>query len=720
MKYIIFIFCCLFFPAASLGQAVLKVRVIDSPSAKPVAFAQISIGGQVITLTDTNGAASITMPPGKYAVTANATGFASKTIDVVLPEQVVQLINMTASEESLEEVTIVSSTRNNEQMENSPLKVEVLGKEEVSEEAGLKPGNIASILGDVSGVQIQQSSAVSGNSNVRIQGLPGRYTQILRDGMPLYDGFSGGFGILTIPPLDLRQIEFIKGSASTLFGGGAIGGLVNLISKRPTFNQEADVLVNYSSLAETDVNTYFAKRYKKIGYTFFAGYVNQQPQDVDNDGLSDVARSSSLLIHPKVFFYPNDKTIISVGYSGTFDDRKGGDMKVLRNEGDSIHRFYEQNQSERHTGDYTAERFFKNNTKLVIKGSASSFSKAMNSNTEQINANQFSYYQEISMSKDFKKATLVAGLNAVGDNYHVTKPETLPLTDFSNNTLGAFAQYSLHLRPQTIAEAGIRADHHDTKGDFVLPRVALFHRINEAWAVRLGFGMGYKVPNPLAQQDIEYDAALLLKVPDNVKAEVSYGYNAEVNYKTEWDEHHTLFINHAFFLTSVHDPITFQNTIRGYVGLRNENKPLNTMGTDTYLKLKLDTWEIYGGFTYTDARRTYIDQNNFVPLTPRNRAAMVVTKEIEKKWRFGVEGSYTDVQYRYNGTKTPGYFIAAVMVSRQLGPHVFAVLNCENAPDYRMTREEKIYNGVISNPQFKPLWAPIDGRVFNLSLRWKL
>ena len=83
------------------------------------------------------------------------------------------------------------------------------------EESTLKPGNIASILGDVSGVQMQQSSATSGNTNVRIQGLDGRYTQILKDGMPLYGGYAGGFGVLTIPPLNLKQVELIKGP----FGG---------------------------------------------------------------------------------------------------------------------------------------------------------------------------------------------------------------------------------------------------------------------------------------------------------------------------------------------------------------------------------------------------------------------------------------------------------------------------------------------------------------------
>ena len=166
---------------------------------------------------------------------------------------------------------MVASTRSNESIETSTTKVEVLGLEEMNEESTVKPGNIASILGDMSGIQIQQSSATSGNANVRIQGLDGKYTQILRDGMPLYEGYSGGFGILSIPPLDLKQIELIKGSASTLYGGGAIGGLINLISKKPSYQPDASVLINTTTLKETNVNAYYAQRWKHIGFTLFAG-----------------------------------------------------------------------------------------------------------------------------------------------------------------------------------------------------------------------------------------------------------------------------------------------------------------------------------------------------------------------------------------------------------------------------------------------------------------
>jgi len=100
--------------------------------------------------------------------------------------------------------------------------------------------------------------------------------------------------------------------------------------------------------------------------------------------------------------------------------------------------------------------------------------------------------------------------------------------------------------------------------------------------------------------------------------------------------------------------------------------------------------------------------------------AFVAVKEIAEKWRFGLEGSVTGSQYRYDGTSTPGYVFIAAMIQRNIGEHVLLVLNGENLLDYRMSREESIYTGTITNPMFKPLWAPIDGRVINLSVRWKL
>lgn len=709
-----------FFATFAMAQQKVNVTLSDSKSGSALTAVSIVSGKRVLAITDSSGSAVLSLSPGNHTLTFSITGYEPKDTLITIPGSERLIVSLTVAETSLDEVTIISSTRNNQTMENGPMKVEVLGLEEMNEEAGLKPGNIASILGDVSGVQIQQSSATSGNSNVRIQGLDGRYTQIIRDGMPMYDGFSGNFGILTIPPLDLKQIELIKGSASTLYGGGAIAGLINLISKRPTMKQELDVLLNYTTLHEFNANTYIAKRNSKWGYNLFAGYNRQEKQDVDKDGLSDLPDAKSFIFHPKLFFYPTSKTIIYVGYSGSFDDRKGGDMLVLQNKTDGVHQYFDANKTQRHTGEYLLEQFFNDDTKLTVKGNISNFTRDNTTNQYFVNGKQLSYYNEASVYKPFGKNDLVTGINVTGQRYETLQPKTALLKKYSGNTLGAFAQYDLHIYDNTTVEGGMRFDHHDQYGWFALPRIAVFHRLNKHWATRAGFGKGYKTPNPLAEQNIDYNVLDLLPLNNTVKAETSYGYNAEVNYKKAWGKDITLFINQAFFLTTINSPIVFNVNTGGKIELANAASPTRSKGLDTYIKLDLYDWELYAGYTFTDARNTYLTGNNFIPLTPKNRFAFVMANEISEKLTAGLEGSYTGSQFRYNGTKTPSYFFMAAMVKYAIDDHAVVVLNCENLLDYRMNKVESVYTGTITNPVFKPLWAPIDGRAINLSVRWKL
>jgi iron complex outermembrane receptor protein/outer membrane receptor for ferrienterochelin and colicins len=192
-----------------------------------------------------------------------------------------------------------------------------------------------------------------------------------------------------------------------------------------------------------------------------------------------------------------------------------------------------------------------------------------------------------------------------------------------------------------------------------------------------------------------------------------------VNYKKEFGKEAVLFINQAFYLTQIDHPIVF-NTLGSKVFIMNEDKPVVTRGWDTYLKFNFRKWELYGGYTYTDAQRTYLKTAAFVPLTPRNRLAFVVVKEWGEDWRLGLECSFIGKQYRYDGTGTTAYSLLALMVQRKLGQHFALVANCENLLNVKMSDYEPLFEGKVTNPAFKPLWAPIDGRVLNVSVRYKL
>ena len=700
------------------AQETFRAVVKDKATAQVLAGVTVTARSAKPVLSNDSGEVVMTLPAGKYTFHFTHVGYDVFELTVTLPDTTTHEILLPATGKSLEQVTVVASTRNNQRIENSPLKVEVLGKEEMDEENTIKPGNIASILGDISGIQIQQSSAVSGNSNVRIQGLDGRYTQILRDGMPLFDGFSGGFGIMQIPPLDLKQVELIKGSASTLYGGGAIGGLINLISKRPRYEQEGIITLNQTTLKESNFNTYIAKRNKTVGYNFFGAVTHQGAVDVNHDSFSDVPKLDAVIVHPRFFIYPGSKTTMAFGYTGTFETRNGGDMQVIKGNKDAIHQYFEKNQTARHTGDMLIEHTMGNGNKLDIKASVSSFDRSIATNIHYFKGNQLNYYTEVSLLIPKTNYSIVAGVNATGDRFKKLPSDSVALNNFDNNTLGAFAQATVNLPVNTILEAGIRADHHNQYGNFILPRMALFHRFSEQWATRLGIGWGYKTPNPLAVQNVEYPIQNIQPLPAGIEAEKSTGYNAEINYKKEFSEHASLFINHAFFLTQINNPVVATEQANEQVSFANAGSHILTRGFDTYVQLHVHNWELYAGYTYTIAERKYLLQNQFMPLTPRNRMAFVTVYEIPEKWRFALEGSYNGSQYRDNDSKTPGYMFMAVMVERKFGDALSVVLNCENLLNYRQSRHEALYTGAITNPTFKPLWAPIDGRVVNLSVRW--
>jgi outer membrane receptor for ferrienterochelin and colicins len=702
-------------------EKTVRFKVIDKENNQPIENVTIVAQKILIGKTNVNGIFTRLIAGSFTECIFSSIGYENTKVKLSYGDTSWTIVPMQKIVLKGEEVTIIASTRNNQKIENSPLKVEVLGREEMDEENTIKPANIASILGDISGVQIQQTSATTGNANVRIQGLGGQYTQILKDGMPLYEGFSGGFGVLSIPPLDLKQVELIKGSASTLYGGGAIGGLVNIISRKPTTKQDAIVTLNASTLNEKNVNFYVAKKYKKIGYTLFGGYTNQAAIDVNKDALSDVTKTRGVVIHLRLFFYPTKNTTIAIGENYVFDDRIGGDMNYINGQlltGATY--FYEKNYISRSTTDLVINSTLKNNIKFELKSSFSSMYRKINASSFTFGGVQNNFFSEASVQKAIKKNNLVGGVNFILDKFRQLTSSINNIGTYNNSTFGLFIQNTVKLTDKTIVEAGLRQDFTLNYGSPLLPRVAFIHYLNEAWALRAGVGFGYKIPNALNSQIKDVSITTILPIGVNEKAEKSIGYNAEINYKYEW-EHNELFINHAFFYTNITSPIVATTNLLNQTYFYNEAKSIDSKGFDTYIKLKLDELELYTGMTYTIANRNYLPTNKFIPYTPKLRLALTALKENEEiGLRYGVEASFNGKQYRDDFTQTPSYLFIAALVEKKIGKHFTAVLNCENLLDYRQSKKEALFTGTIDNPQFKTLWAPIDGRVVNLAVRFSL
>jgi iron complex outermembrane receptor protein/outer membrane receptor for ferrienterochelin and colicins len=681
------------------------------------------------TVTDSLGNYVLkNIPSGKIKIQFSFTGYEmmDTTIEVGTKEINLSLV-LEEKKEALEDVIIVSSSRTNSRIEDLPTKVEVLGAEEVHEENQIKPGNIASLLGDIAGIQIQQTNAATGNADMRIQGLQGKYTQILRDGMPLFGGYSGSFGILQIPPLDLQQIELVKGAASTLYGGGAIAGMLNLVSKKPKLGVgEKSITLNTSTLKENNANVFFSGRNKKMGYTLFAGGTLQKQVDVNNDGFSDVPNIKSTFIHPRFFLYNNPNSTIIIGYTLNYEDRNGGDMQVLNNQKDATHQFFIQNKTFRNTVDVTWENKMKNNGILTAKASISITGRDILTNSYGMKGNETVWYSEVAYSQKLKKHNYVVGVNFNGTNFMKQLPDSTLLPNEANNTIGLFAQDDWKFANKFTLQAGLRTDFNSVYGTFVLPRLSLMYKANNHVTMRLGGGLGYKTPTLFNSEIDERDYRYVVGYAKNIEPEKSYGLNADINYKVKaggWD----LTFNQTFFYNQIDKPILLA-TLPSILPIpptppvyqyQNQTSPLQTAGFETYIAARHDALELYLGYVYTNAKRKYNNTNPNLPLIARNKLATVIAYEFSEHFRAGVEASYTGEQYLDNGTTTTPYVFGAVMMNYKFKKVSF-VLNCENLFDYRQNKNNQVVFPPYTNPTFPEIWAPLDGRVVNLSMMLKL
>ncbi len=360
----------------AIAQNKLKVIVKDKETGQTLPGATVIVKGTAKgAVADINGSAEVlNIPNGQQTITISMVGYQTVMQHFNFPLQKDSLISiyLKAESEELEEVQ-VTATRSSRVINDIPTRIETIASGELAEKAGMQSANIKMILTESTGIQTQQTSAISSNTSIRIQGLDGKYTQLLKDGFPLYSGFSGGLSIMQIPPLDLKRAEVIKGSSSTLYGGGAIAGLINLVSKEPTDRNEFTFMANTTSIKGLDLNTFYSHKFNKIGITLFAARNSQVAYDPDKDNFSDVPQNTLYNLNPKIFYYINPTATLSLAINTSVENRMGGDMNVINNNTDNVHTFFQRNKSGRYSTQLKFEKTFENKTVLTVKNSIAYF-----------------------------------------------------------------------------------------------------------------------------------------------------------------------------------------------------------------------------------------------------------------------------------------------------------------------------------------------------------
>ena len=637
-----------------------------------------------------------------------ASGYRSVGISVLLAFSALRAFAQTPALPTVEEVITVSATRTGARLEDQPMRVEVLDREEIEEKMLMTPGDIVMMLNEMGGMRVQTTSPSLGAASVRIQGMRGRYTRFFSDGLPLF-GDVGGLGLLQIPPMDLGQVEVIKGVASSLYGAGAMGGVVNLISRRPGPEPERELLVNRSTRGGTDIVAWFATAAKTgWAFTLIAGGHAQSATDVNGDDWSDLPGYTRAVVRPRVFWDDGKgrSFFATAGFTG--ENRTGGTIKNATLPATGLP-YEEALDTRRIDGGGVGQVLFRERFLLSVRGAISQQRHDHQFGETRERDRHDTAFGEVTLRSMAGRHTFVAGVAVERDAY---RPTDVPRFQYTFLAPGVFGQADVEVTKWLSLSGSGRVDHHSEYGTFFSPRAAALLRAGR-WSSRLSIGTGFFGPSPLTEET-EATGLSRLVVPVALRAEEGRSLSFDVT-RTDGPVSYTV----TAFRSRVAHPINVDRS--SGIELSNLAEPASNAGLELLGTVRRAPYAVTGTYTYVRSREVVGGVRRDATLTPKHSAGLVGMWEREDVGRAGVELYYTGTQALeenpFRALSRP-YVILGLLAERQFGRFRLFV-NGENLTGVRQTRWDPLLreSRAADGRWTVDGWAPLEGRNVNGGLR---
>jgi len=696
---------------AQEGAATVRFQVESDGT--PVSGAEVR-AARTAGRTDREGRAMLQLPAGSHTITVRMIGYASRRfpIEAGLGMDTTVVVALQAEAIHAEEILVLSTRAGaGRRIEDEPVRVEVLDREEIEEKMLMTPGDISMMLNETSGLRVQTTSPSLGGANVRIHGLRGRYTQILSDGLPLYGGQGGALGMLHIPPMDLAQVEVIKGVASSLYGASALGGVVNLISRRP--DDEREILLNQTTRGGTDAILWAAGELTdRWGYTLLGGGHRQNMHDVGGDGWADLPGYRRVLVRPRLFWNDGEGRSLFVTVGGTAENREGGTLAGATTPAGTSYR--EALDTRRIDAGMVGRILLGGDRLLSLRASGTRQSHDLRLGGVGERDLHTTGFGEVALTGTDRGHTWVVGTALQHEGY---ANRTVPRFDYTHAIPSLFVQDEVSPAEWVTIAASGRVDVHSQHGAVVNPRISVLFRPGGEWNVRASAGTGYFAPTPFTEET-EVIGLSPVEPLGNLAIERARSASLDLGHALGHFE-----VNGTLFGSEVRDPLMLRRVGNGLVELFNAPGPTRTYGTDLLVRFHDEPFHLTSTYTYVRSRESDPERGfrREVPLTPRHAMGAVGMWEAEGRGRLGVELYYTGRQTLednpYREVSRP-FVVLGVLAERRFG-RARLFLNAENLLDARLTR----WNALLL-PARAPegrwttdAWAPLEGRTFNAGAR---
>lgn len=618
--------------------------------------------------------------------------------------------------EDEEDEIIVQATRSRRRVQDAPIRVDVLNREEIEEKLLMRPGNISMMLAETGGVRVQVTSPALGASNVRVQGMNGRYTQLLADGLPLYGGQASSLGLLQIPPTDLGQVEVIKGAASALYGASALGGVINLVSRRPGDSAQAEALLNATSRDGQDLTAYAASPFGGGWSGSLTGGLHRQGrQDIDGDGWIDLPGHDRWTVRPRLFWQSAGGATLFATLGAMHEDRVGGTLPGRTTPDGRA--FAQTQETDRIDGGLVAEVPLENVGTLQLRGSGMRQAHRHVFGAVREDDRHETLFAEASLAGEAGRTDWLAGVAWQLDGYH---NEAFPQFDYEFTVPGLFAQVEHEASEVLTLAASGRVDFHSRYGTKFSPRLSVLYRPG-FWTVRASLGRGFYAPTPFVD---ETEAAGLARLEPlgGLRAETATSGSLDIGYaRGPIEANVTLFGSDMRDTTRL--ALVDPSPETGRVRLVSVAAPTRIRGAELLLRYRWREITVTGSYMLVTSSEAALDGSGraSVPLTPRHSAGMVAMWERHGAGRIGFEAYYTGRQRLddnpFRDASRP--YVELGLLGEVVLGKVRLFVNAENLLDVRQTKYDPLLRPTraADGRWTVDAWAPTDGFTVNGGIR---
>lgn len=481
-------------------------------------------------LSDSLGVFKVAVPKGKYTIHVSMVGFETfhRAVEVAGGENKEWVIELRPSTPSLDAVVVTGTLKEVKRME-SPVPVEVYTPQFFRKNP---TPNIFESLQNVNGVRPQLNCNVCNTGDIHINGLEGPYTMVLIDGMPIVSSLSTVYGLSGIPNSLVERIEIVKGPASSLYGSEAVGGLINIITKKPSSAPlfSADVFNTTWKELNADLGVKFRAGNKATALTGINYFNYGNIIDDNRDNFTDVTLQHRLSVFQKWNIERSNNRLFSLAGRFFYEDRWGGDTRWNKSfrGGDEIYGESIYTKRWEFIGNYQLPT----REKMLLSFSFNDHDQDSRYGTTSYIAKQQIAFSQLTWDKTLRNHDLLAGAAIRYTYYDDNTPATATLDTVKHQNRpdkiwlpGVFVQDEITLAQNHKLLLGFRYDYNSAHGDIYTPRFAYKWSINDKNIVRLNAGTGFRVVNLFTEDHAALTGARTVEIEEELKPERTYNIN---------------------------------------------------------------------------------------------------------------------------------------------------------------------------------------------------